>query len=128
MAIKPIEEMIRSVSRRGETQVASDPDPMAEKWDMYQDKIKDGSYTGTWEDFLLDFEDAVDIPYAKRKEPQGIMQLAGGLDAEEMMDRAYKWYHENHIKGIEGFESPLYDEDGIPLIDPSTIFTMFMSS
>ena len=61
-------------------------------------------------------------------DPKGIMQLAGGLDAEEMMDRAYKWYHENHIKGIEGFESPLYDEDGIPLIDPSTIFTMFMSS
>jgi hypothetical protein len=128
MAIEDIDKMTAPLSRRGETQVASDPDPMAEKWDMYQDMIKDGSYTGTWEDFLLDFEDAVDIPYAKRKEPQGIMQLAGGLDAEEMMDRAYKWYHENHIKGIEGFESPLYDEDGIPLIDPSTIFTMFMSS
>ena len=49
-----------------EVQVASDPDPMDEKWGMYQDMIKDGRYEGTWEDFLLDFEDAVDIPYAAK--------------------------------------------------------------
>tara|TARA_Y100001963_G_C6601946_1_gene362947 strand:+ start:161 stop:718 length:558 start_codon:yes stop_codon:yes gene_type:complete len=86
-----IEQMTAPLSRRGETQLASDPDPMAEKWDMYQDKIKDGSYTGTWEDFLLDFEDAVDIPYAKRKDPQGIMQLASASSGDDIIQSAIIW-------------------------------------
>ena len=59
---------------------------------------------------------------------KGTMELAGGLDADDMMDRAYQWYNKNHLEGVKGFESPLYDEDGIPLIDPSIIFTMFMSA
>ena len=43
----------------GETQVAmSDPDPMAELEDMYNNMIKDGTYKGTWEDFLLDIKEA----------------------------------------------------------------------
>ena len=90
MAIEDIDKMTAPLSRRGETQVASDPDPMAEKWDMYQDKIKDGSYTGTWEDFLLDFEDAVDIPLAKRTEPQGIMQLASHT-GDDVIQSAIIW-------------------------------------
>ena len=108
MAIKPIEEMIRPVSRGDDVleklkkndpdkelrdkgilpplqkYAMSDPDPMAEKWDMYQDMIKDGRYKGTWEDFLLDFEDAVDIPYAAKDGQQGIMQLASGLDIQAL--------------------------------------------
>ena len=88
------EELDKEMEKKGwfsDRYAMSDPDPMAEKWDMYQDKIKDGSYTGTWEDFLLDFEDAVDIPYAKRKEPQGIMQLAGGFSGDDVIQSAIIW-------------------------------------
>ena len=114
------EELDKEMEKKGwfsDRYAMSDPDPMAEKWDMYQDKIKDGSYTGTWEDFLLDFEDAVDIPYAAKggiiglrfggdpkleqeleqihnpaeNGQQGIMQLAGGFSGDDIIQSAMIW-------------------------------------
>ena len=102
------EELDKEMEKKGwfsDEYAMSDPDPMAEKWDMYQDKIKDGSYTGTWEDFLLDFEDAVDIPYAAKggiiglrfggdprieQQPDGITQLASHT-GEDVIQSAIIW-------------------------------------
>ena len=48
--------------------------------------------------------------------------------AEDDMERAYDDYQRNHMLGTPGYESPLFDEDGIIQTDPSTIFGLWMES
>ena len=67
------------------------------------------------------------------QQSEGITQLAAypmGYPgrAEEDMERAYDDYQKKHMLGTPGYESPLFDEDGIIQIDPSTVFGLWMES
>ena len=77
MAIKPIEEMIKPVSRREETQMAmSDPDPMGEAYDFYRNMYEDMLERNqlpkgirTFEDFMdeVDMLDISPLYFTKKK-------------------------------------------------------------
>ena len=136
MALEDIKQMTRSLSNKGGKEVAmSDPDPSAEKFDMMD--ILAEKYFGKPYDKLTPkeielLEENWDELISKRKQ-QGIMQLAAypmGYPgrAEEDMERAYDDYQKKHMLGTPGYESPLFDEDGIIQIDPSTVFGLWMES
>ena len=61
---------------------------------------------------------------AKNAREPSTRDIREGLEgaAEDDMERAYDDYQRNHMLGTKGYESPLFDEDGIIQIDPSTIF------
>ena len=138
MAIENIEQMTQSLSNKGGKEVAmSDPDPSAEKFDMMD--ILAEKYFGKPYDKLTPkeielLEENWDELISKRKQPkEGITQLADypmGYPgrAEDDMERAYDDYQRNHMLGTPGYESPLFDDDGIIQIDPSTIFGLWMES
>jgi hypothetical protein len=138
MALENIEQMTQSLSNKGGKEVAmSDPDPSAEKFDMMD--ILAEKYFGKPYDKLTPkeielLEENWDELISKRKQPkEGIMQLAAypmGYPGrpEDDMERAYDDYQRNHMLGTPGYESPLFDEDGIIQIDPSTVFGLWMES
>ena len=100
MAIKPIDEITRPVSRREETQMAmSDPDPMGEAYDFYRNMYEDMLERNqlpkgirTFEDFMdeVDMLDITPNDFTKRKEQEGIMQLAGASGDDVIMS-AIMW-------------------------------------
>ena len=100
MAIKPIDEITRPVSRREETQMAmSDPDPMGEAYDFYRNMYEDMLERNqlpkgirTFEDFMdeVDMLDISPLDFTKRKEQEGIMQLAGASGDDVIMS-AIMW-------------------------------------
>ena len=100
MAIKPIDEITRPVSRREETQMAmSDPDPMGEAYDFYRNMYEDMLERNqlpkgirTFEDFMdeVDMLDISPLDFTKRKSQEGIMQLAGASGDDVIMS-AIMW-------------------------------------
>ena len=100
MAIKPIDEITKPVSRREETQMAmSDPDPMGEAYDFYRNMYEDMLERNqlpkgirTFEDFMdeVDMLDISPLDFTKRKEQEGIMQLAGASGDDVIMS-AIMW-------------------------------------
>jgi len=138
VALENIEQMTQSLSNKGGKEVAmSDPDPSMEKFDMMD--ILAEKYFGKPYDKLTPkeielLEENWEELISKRKQPkEGITQLAAypmGYPgrAEEDMERAYDDYQRNHMLGTPGYESPLFDDDGIIQIDPSTIFGLWMES
>ena len=141
MALENIEQMTQSLSNKGGKEVASDPNPndMSGWYEMYDD-LKSAGELPDWMDSFdlfmenLDVLDISPMDFTKRKQPkEGITQLAAypmGYPgrAEEDMERAYDDYQRNHMLGTPGYESPLFDEDGIIQIDPSTVFGLWMES
>jgi|TARA_R110000823_G_scaffold301295_1_gene422202 hypothetical protein len=133
MAIKPIEEMTRPVSRREEKMAMSDPDPMGEAYDFYKNMYDDMLERNqlpkgikTFEDFMdeIDMLDISPNDFTKRKQPEGVMQLASfpfGFPGreEDMREKALDWY----VKTI----GPLYDEDGIPQADIGSIIDAYLN-
>jgi hypothetical protein len=87
MAIKKIEEMTSPVSKREDLKMAmSAPDPQAEAYDFYRNMYEDmlernqlPKNIKTFEDFMdeVDMLDITPNDFTKRKEQEGIMQLAG---------------------------------------------------
>ena len=100
MAIKPIDEITRPVSRIEETQMAmSDPDPMGEAYDFYRNMYEDMLERNqlpkgirTFEDFMdeVDMLDISPLDFTKRKEQEGIMQLAGA-SGDDVITSAIMW-------------------------------------
>ena len=82
-----------------------------------------------FEDFLKDIGDE---RFIKKDDKTGKIRGAKGNWAKYLTSKNIKvgsveaTNELNRLLKAAG--KPLYDEDGIPLIDPSTIFTMFMSS
>ena len=134
----PSEELYKEMEKKGyfsDQYAMSDPHPDAERFDMMD--ILAEKYFGKPYDKLTPkeielLEENWDELISKRKQ-QGIMQLAAypmGYPgrAEEDMERAYDDYQKKHMLGTPGYESPLFDEDGIIQIDPSTVFGLWMES
>ena len=100
MAIKPIDEITKPVSRREETQMAmSDPDPMGEAYDFYRNMYEDmlerdqlPKGIRTFEDFMdeIDMLDISPLDFTKRKSQEGIMQLAGA-SGDDVITSAIMW-------------------------------------
>jgi len=116
----------------------SAPDSMAERNDMmetFSQRYFGKALKDLTDDEVIQIEEMWNdlISKTKRKQSKGIMQLAAypmGYPgrAEEDMERAYDDYQKKHMLGTPGYESPLFDEDGIIQIDPSTVFGLWMES
>ena len=136
MALENIEQMIRPLSAKGGREVAmSDPHPDAERADM-MDIISEKYFKKPYDELTPKeielLEENWDELISQTKQ-QGITQLASypmGYPgrAEEDMERAYDEYQRKHRLGLPGYESPLFDEDGIIQIDPSIVFGLWMES
>tara|TARA_R100001015_G_C4441029_1_gene34616 strand:- start:45 stop:464 length:420 start_codon:yes stop_codon:yes gene_type:complete len=117
MAIKPIEEMTRPVSRKEETKMAmSDPDPQGEAYDFYRNMYDDMLERNqlpkgirTFEDFMdeVDMLDITPLDFTKRKKPEGIMQLAGGFSGDDIIQSAMMWAIETQFGSMEELERQL---------------------
>jgi hypothetical protein len=100
MAIKKIEEMTSPVSKREDLKMAmSAPDPQAEAYDFYRNMYEDmlernqlPKNIKTFEDFMdeVDMLDITPNDFTKRKEQEGIMQLAGASGDNVIMS-AIMW-------------------------------------
>ena len=100
MAIRKIEEMTSPVSKREDLKMAmSDPDPMGEAYDFYRNMYEDmlernqlPKNIKTFEDFMdeVDMLDITPLDFTKRKEQEGIMQLAGASGDNVIMS-AIMW-------------------------------------
>ena len=96
MAIKPIEEMIKPVSRREETQMAmSDPDPMSERNDMmetFSQKYFGKALKDLTDDQIIELEENFNdlISKTRTRKPEGIMQLASASGNDKILS-AMMW-------------------------------------
>ena len=105
MAIKPIEEMIKPVSRREETQMAmSDPDPMSERNDMmetFSQKYFGKALKDLTDDQIIELEENFNdlISKTRTRKPEGIMQLASA-SGDDIIQSAIIW-----ASGLEQFGS-----------------------
>ena len=106
MAIKPIEEMIKPVSRREETQMAmSDPDPMSERNDMmetFSQKYFGKALKDLTDDQIIELEENFNdlISKTRTRKPEGIMQLASASSGNDIIQSAIIW-----AAGLEQFGS-----------------------
>jgi len=98
VAIEDIDKMTAPLSDKGETQVASGPDPndMSGWYEMYDDLKGKGELPDWMDSFELFMEnlDVLDISpmdFTKRKEPQGIMQLASASSGDDIIQSAIIW-------------------------------------
>ena len=97
MAIKPIEEMIKPVSRREETKMAmSDPDPMSERNDMmetFSQKYFGKALKDLTDDQIIELEENFNdlISKTRTRKPQGIMQLASASSGNDKILSAMMW-------------------------------------
>ena len=96
MAIKPIEEMIKPVSRREETKMAmSDPDPMSERNDMmetFSQKYFGKALKDLTDDQIIELEENFNdlISKTRTRKPEGIMQLASASGNDKILS-AMMW-------------------------------------
>ena len=115
MAIKPIEEMIKPVSRREETKMAmSDPDPMSERNDMmetFSQKYFGKALKDLTEDQIIEleenFNDLISKTRTRTRKPEGIMQLAGGFSGDDIIQSAMMWAIETEFGSMEELERQL---------------------
>ena len=141
------EELDKEMEKKGwfSDQYASDPSPydFSGWYEIYTDMQSRGELPGWMDSFdkgpnsFMKNLDELDISpwdFVQRKgKKEGITQLASypmGYPgrAEEDMERAYDDYQRKHRLGLPGYESPLFDEDGIIQIDPSIVFGLWMES
>ena len=98
MAIKPIEEMIKPVSRKEETKMAmSDPDPMSERNDMmetFSQKYFGKALKDLTDDQIIEleenFNDLISKTRTRTRKPEGIMQLASASGNDKILS-AMMW-------------------------------------
>ena len=96
MAIKPIEEMIKPVSRKEETKMAmSDPDPMSERNDMmetFSQKYFGKALKDLTDDQIIELEENFNdlISKTRTRKPEGIMQLASASGNDKILS-AMMW-------------------------------------
>ena len=94
MAIKDIDEMTATLSAKGGKEVAmSDPDPSAERFDMMDilaEKHFGKSYDKLTPKEIELLEENWDELISKRKQPEGIMQLASHT-GNDVMKSAMIW-------------------------------------
>ena len=115
MAIKPIEEMIKPVSRREETKMAmSDPDPMSERNDMmetFSQKYFGKALKDLTDDQIIEleenFNDLISKTRTRTRKPEGIMQLAGGFSGDDIIQSAIMWAIETEFGSMEELERQL---------------------
>ena len=132
MAIKPIEEMTRPVSRKEETKMAmSDPDPMSERNDMmetFSQKYFGKALKDLTDDQIIELEENFNdlISKTRTRKPEGIMQLAGGFSGDDIIQSAMMWAIETQFGSMEELERQLRTgESTIPGITKkqTTIFS-----
>ena len=115
MAIKPIEEMTRPVSRKEETKMAmSDPDPMSERNDMmetFSQKYFGKALKDLTDDQIIEleenFNDLISKTRTRTRKPEGIMQLAGGFSGDDIIQSAIMWAIETEFGSMEELERQL---------------------
>jgi hypothetical protein len=113
MAIKPIEEMIKPVSRKEETQMAmSDPDPMSERNDMmesFSEKYFGKNLRDLTDDEVIQLDEMFEelISKTRTRKPEGIMQLAGGFSGDDIIQSAIMWAIETEFGSMEELERQL---------------------
>ena len=94
MAIEDIEQMTRSLSNKGEKEVAmSDPDPSAERFDMMDilaEKHFGKSYDKLTPKEIELLEENWDELISQTKQPEGIMQLASH-SGDDVIQSAIIW-------------------------------------
>ena len=94
MAIKDIDKMTAPLSAKGGKEVAmSDPDPSAERFDMMDilaEKHFGKPYDKLTPKEIIELEENWDELISKRKQPEGIMQLASHT-GNDVMKSAMIW-------------------------------------
>ena len=94
MAIENIEHLTRSLSNKGGKEVAmSDPDPSAERFDMMDilaEKHFGKPYDKLTPKEIIELEENWDELISKRKQPEGIMQLASHT-GDDVIQSAILW-------------------------------------
>jgi Mg2+/Co2+ transporter CorC len=113
MAIKPIEEMIRPVSRREETKMAmSAPDPMSERNDMMEslaEKYFGKNLRDLTDDEVIQLDEMFEelISKTTTRKPEGIMQLASASSGDDIIQSAMMWAIETEFGSMEELERQL---------------------
>ena len=136
MAIKPIEEMTRPVSRRDDVleklrandpdkelrakgmlpplqkYAMSDPDPMSERNDMmetFSQKYFGKALKDLTDDQIIELEENFNdlISKTRTRKPEGIMQLAGGFSGDDIIQSAIMWAIETEFGSMEELERQL---------------------
>ena len=107
MAIKDIKQMTRSLSNKGEKEVAmSDPHPDAERFDMMDmmsEKYFGKPYDKLTPKEIIELEENWDELISKRKEPEGIMKVAMSDETDRIEKAAMTWFIDTY--GQEGLDS-----------------------
>ena len=122
MAIKPIDEMTAALAGKGEeTQLASAPDPGAERSDMMD--IMSEKYFGKSYDKLTPkeielLEENWDELISQREQPEGIMQLASAEDNIQ---------HIKILSAIEWFRDT-YGQEALDTTDLGSIIDAYLNA
>ena len=122
MAIKPIDEMTAALAGKGEeTQLASAPDPGAERSDMMD--IMSEKYFGKPYDRLTPkeielLEENWDELISQREQPEGIMQLASAEDNIQ---------HIKILSAIEWFRDT-YGQEALDTTDLGSIIDAYLNA
>ena len=122
MAIKPIDEMTAALAGKGEeTQLASAPDPGAERSDMMD--IMSEKHFGKPYDRLTPkeielLEENWDELISQREQPEGIMQLASAEDNIQ---------HIKILSAIEWFRDT-YGQEALDTTDLGSIINAYLNA